>query len=125
MNNDFNNGFFWFNQYQTNYALSKSNRALAEANRLLEQIRRQLLSPAERAAEDAARAKAHAKKVRNGRVAAALIAILIGFAFLSMKPSTPAFPALHTEWNTPGDAIAPAPQSTPADYAPRAQLVRP
>jgi hypothetical protein len=59
-------GFAVWQQWQT-------NRNIVESNRLLEQIRRSLLTPAERAAEDAQRRAATLQREKNQiRLAVAL-----------------------------------------------------
>ena len=83
------------NQWQTNRRLEQSNEALQENNRLLEQIRRQLLTPAERAAEDAQRRAAKVARLKkeaedrkiNTRIGLALVIGVALVCFLSWENS--------------------------------------
>jgi hypothetical protein len=142
------------NQWGTNRRLDENNEALAENNRLLEKIRRQLLTPAERAAEDKARAVAKAaaearRKRENKMILISGLGVLVFICILSyahpgtQTPITPEPAPVQVEQPTQRiESASPQPdpplerhleiqaqQAGQSDYLPeapvrRAQLVR-
>jgi phage-related minor tail protein len=132
MNNfEFFEFWTWRNTCETNEQLRRQNtmlvQQLQEQTRLLEQIRRNSLTPAERAAEDAAQlaakhaaakkiAEQKARDIKSVKIFATVL--LTGILFLSViatcAPKT-------KEWE-----VQPTATATPAhaDWAPRAEIVR-
>jgi CHASE3 domain sensor protein len=83
MNTNFNNDF-WMMAMVADVVTRRTNKAIERTNQLLEKIRKQGLSPAERAAEDAARAAVKAAQERRAaqemaifKVGMVVVAVLI------------------------------------------------
>jgi G:T/U-mismatch repair DNA glycosylase len=80
MNTNFNNDF-WMMAMVADVVTRRTNKAIERTNQLLEKIRKQGLSPAERAAEDAAvkaaQERGAAQEIAIFKVGTVVVAVLI------------------------------------------------
>jgi hypothetical protein len=107
---------FW-NQCRTNRRLDATNNEIRQTNVLLEKIRRQMLTPAQRAAEDAERkAKLAAEKARRKAEAKATLVVMLVLAAIF---------SIGGLWNSVSSAASEASRTrpvTPVEPAPVQQI---